>query len=276
MNFRPLALFTAVGIVVMANASPTEAFAQAATAQAPAVLKTGNEVLARYTQVTGGTENYKSIKSLLQEGELSIPAAGIQGTMTFKLSGDDKFVTVAEIPSAGMREASGILGETGWSDSPTTGTRLVEGKELDQLKGGLDMRQYYEPEAFYDEILLIEEPEEVDGDECYVVRMTRASGEVSYGYFSKESGLKVKSKTKAETPAGAMDIEAFFSDYKEFSGVLHATKMVQKLPNGMEIVITFTKIEPNVEFPEDTFDLPESVKKLVEKKKSKESEKKAE
>lgn len=268
MNFQRQIL-AATLVLAASTAFATQGFAQAATADALVPLKTGDEVLARYTEATGGADKYKAVKSLSQEASLSIPAAGIQGSISFKISGDDRFLTTAEIPSAGVKEASGILGDIGWADSPATGTRLVEGNELEQLKGGLNLQQYYDPKKVYDEVLLLDETEEVEGEECYVVRLTRPSGNISYEYFSIASGLKLKGKTTADTPNGEIDVESIYSEYKEFGGILHPTKLVQKLPNGLELEIQVKNIETNIEFPEGTFDLPENVKKLVEKKKEK-------
>ncbi len=256
ISFPSLAVLAALCLSAVA---PGIGQAQSATEK----LTTAKEVLARYVEVTGGVENYKAIKAISQEATMSIELAGIDGKMEMKYSGPERLLVKVDMGAAGS-ESSGVFDDVGWSDSLITGTRLIEGKELEQLKSQTDMRSYYEPESVYKEMEISEEAE-VDGKPCYVLRMTRKSDNVEYEYYSVETGLKVKSKITAETPMGAIPLETFYSDYKDFSGVKHPTKMTQKLPNGMEIVIKVSKFEANPQFAEGTFDLPENVKKLVDK-----------
>lgn len=237
-------------------------WAQPATLPAAEALTTAEAVLARYAEVTGGVDKYKTIEGIAQEATISLAAAGIEGKMEMKYAGPTRLLVAVNMGAAGT-ERSGLYDDVGWSDSLTTGTRLVTGKELDQLKSQIDLRQYYDPAAIYKEMELLGE-EEIDGESCYALKLTRPNGSVEHEYYSVETGLKVKSKMTAETAMGAIPMETFYLDYKDFSGVKQPTRMTQKLPNGMELEMTVSRYEINPEFEEGAFDLPESVKKLVE------------
>jgi len=228
-------------------------------------LTTAKEVLARYVEVTGGLEKYKDIKGMSQEATMSIAQAGVEGKMEMKYAGTDRLLVNVDMGAAGT-ESSGIFDGTGWSESAMTGTRLVTGKELEQLKSQMDMRQYYEPEAVYKDMELLDEVD-VNGQACYTLKLTRQSGSVEEEFYSVESGLKLKSKMTAETAMGALPIEVFYDEYKEYSGLQFPKVMTQKLPNGMEILFTLNKFELNPKFDDSEFEFPEGVKKLVEKQK---------
>jgi zinc protease len=242
---------------------PKTSWAQPATLQPAEKLATAQAVLARYAEVTGGVDKYKTIEAVSQAATISLAAAGIEGKMEMKYAGPTRLSVSVDMGPAG-KERSGVFDDVGWADSLVTGTRLVTGKELDQLKTQIDMRQYYDPATLYKEMELLEETE-IDGQACYALKLTKENDSVEYEYYSVETGLKVKSRMTAETAMGAIPMETYYHQYKEFSGIKQPTRMTQKLPNGMELEIKVSKFEVNPEFEEGTFDLPENVKKLVEK-----------
>jgi hypothetical protein len=244
-------------------AAPKISTAQPATLEPAEKLATAEAVLARYAEVTGGAEKYREISGLAQTSTLSLAAAGIEGKMEMKYAGPKRLAVSVDMGPAG-KERSGVYDDVGWSDSLVTGTRLVTGDELEQLKTQVDMRQYFDPAAVYKEMEIVGQ-EETAGQTCYVLKLTRTNGNVEQEYYSVGSGLKVKSKMTAETAMGAIPIEIFYHDYKDFSGYKQPTRMTQKLPNGMEMEIKVVSFVVNPEFEKDAFDLPESVKKLVDK-----------
>ena len=183
--------------------------------------------------------------------------------MEMKYAGPTRLRLEVDMGPAG-KEMSGIYGDVGWADSLTTGTRLIAGKELEQLKTQIDMRKYFDPKSVYKEMKLLENTEN-DDQECYALQLTRETGSVEYEYYSVETGLQVKSKMTAETAMGAIPMETYYFNYEDFSGIQQPTKLIQKLPNGLELEIKVVKFEVNPEFEESAFELPENVKKLVEK-----------
>lgn len=233
----------------------------------PAKLPTAAEVISKYVEVTGGLEKYKAVKSLKQTGTLSIPAAGINGTMEVKVASPDKVLVAVELPGAG-NESSGSDGTTVWSDSTMSGTRLLVDKEAEQTKREADFRRMYDPASVY-KSLEVTGVEEVEGEKCYELKITKDDGDTQMEYYSIKSGLQTKSISTAQSAMGPMEIESMAGEYKEFGGIKFPTQMTQKLPNGMEMVVEFSEIVVNPELPADTFALPEKIKKLVEKEKEK-------
>lgn len=228
-------------------------------------LTTAKQVLARYVEVTGGIEKYKEIQGIAQEGTMSLALAGVEGKMQMKYAGPNRLLLNVDLGGVGT-ESSGIYGDIGWADSTMTGTRLITGKELEQLQSQTEMRQYYDPESVYKEMEMVGETD-VNGQACYALKLTRESGRVEQDFYSVETGLKLKSLMTADTPAGSFEVEVLYNDYQEFSGLKQPVETVQKLPNGLEIVIKTTKFEVNPKIDDSVFELPEKIQKMVEKQK---------
>lgn len=261
MNLKNQPLLTFFAIVCGLIGSST-CWAQAATAESAQDTMTAEQVLARYVEVTGGIEKYKAIKGMLQEATMSMADMGLEGTMSIAFSGPDK--VLVEVDFGGLTsEKTGVSGDIGWAQSSMTGDRLISDKELEQLRIQGGMQQYTEPSEVYKSMELTGQ-EEVNGENCYVLKLTFKSGDVAYEYYSVKSGLKLKSKQTVDSPMGALEIESYFSDYQEIDGMKHAMKSTQALPNNMEMEAKITKIEINPTFSADKFELPAEIKKLVE------------
>ena len=260
MKLSLFSTFHAFGVALSVLAlGASEGRCQATTEK----LTTAKEVLARYVEVTGGVEKYKEIKGIVQEGTMSLALAGIEGKMQVKYAGKDRLLVNVDLGGVGT-ESSGVFNGTGWSDSTMTGTRLITGKELEQLQSQTEMQQYYDPESVYQEMEL-EGETEVKGQACYSLKLTRKSGRVERDFYSVETGLKLKSQITADTPAGSFEIDVFYDEYADFSGLKQPSVVTQKLPNGMDMVLKTTKFEINPKLDDSVFELPEKIKKMVEK-----------
>ena len=236
--------------------------------QAQEKLPTAEEVIAKYVEVTGGLEKYKSIKSMHQSGTMSIPVAGIEGTIDLKTIAPNKLAVSVELAGAG-NEMSGSNGETVWSSSTMTGDRILTGKEAEQTLLEADLRRIYDPASVY-KLMEVIGIEEVDGDKCYKLKVTRKSGEEQLEYYSIDTGLQTQSKITAQSPMGPVKIEVGVSDYQDVGGLKFPHKMTQTfVDQGMVIEVVMDKIELNPEFPADTFDLPENIQKIAAKKSEK-------
>jgi hypothetical protein len=64
------------------------------------------------------------------------------------------------------------------------------------------------------------------------------------------------------SPMGEVPTTTVLSDYKDFDGLLAATKTVQRIM-GVEQVITIAEVT-NMELTDDVFALPEEIKALME------------
>jgi zinc protease len=229
-------------------------------------LPTADQVIAKFVEKTGGLEKYKAINSLSQTGTISLPAAGLSGTMKMMAAAPNKILVNVSLPGAGD-EKSGSDGETVWSDSTMTGKRILTGKEREQILLEANFRRLYDPASVYESLKVIG-TDEVEGEKCYKVEVVKKSGDKQIDYYSAESGLQVKADIKAQSPMGALNIETYLADYKDVNGILMPHRITQKfVDNGMEMQVEMSEIKINPELGDDAFKVPADIQKMIDKKK---------
>ena len=229
-------------------------------------LPSADEVTARYVEVTGGIEKYKAIKNMHSIGTISIPSAGIIGKTEIKTVAPNKFNMSMEMDGAGS-ERAGTNGEIVWAESTMMGNRLVEGEEADQMAIEADLRRFYDPLKVYKSLKVVG-IEEISGEACYKLEVERNSGNLDYNFYSIDSGLLVASKVVSESPMGKMKVDSTYSDYKDIGGIIFPHKSTMKLEASLPLETNIEEIKINIEFAKGTFDLPDSIKKIVEQKTS--------
>lgn len=231
-------------------------------AAADDALPKAETVLDHYVEVTGGKAAYEKRKTEITTGTFEMPAQGLKGTMTRYSAAPDKSYSVIELEGIGKME-QGTLNGIAWDKNPMLGPRIKSGEEKAQglreaiFNGAMNWRKAY---SKVETVGL----ETLDGDECYKLVLTPAEGKPETTYFSKKTGLQVKTTTTAVSPQGEVPVEVTVSDYKEFAGVLQPTKMLQKAA-GLEFTITIDSVKVNPDLPADRFEPPAEIKALMNK-----------
>lgn len=226
-------------------------------------LPKAEALIEKFIEAIGGRAAHEKLINSVAKVKIEIVGQNISGTVTAYTAKPDKFYSLAELSGFGKIE-EGTDGKVYWSNSMIQGPAVKEGKEKafaersSRFNGVLYWRELYKSVETLG-------TESVDGRECYKVQLTPPDGKPEIWYFDKENGLHLKTDMRIETPMGEIPAEAFMSDYKEVSGVKtpHAMRVIAM---GGERRITTESIEYNVDMPKDRFDLPDDIKKLLEKK----------
>ena len=123
----------------------------------------------------------------------------------------------------------GTNGEVVWELHSMTGPRIMEGREkaLMLLQFNFDETNY---QQCYDTIECVG-MEQVEGEVCYKVIQTPKQAEPITVYYSKESGLAVKSTYTLGDQSEKIKVENLASDYKEVGGILYPHHAVHKAMN---------------------------------------------
>lgn len=236
----------------------------ASAAQAQQDLPTGQKVVDRFVEATGGKEKYEAVQTMTAKGTFLIQQAGREGTLEIHYEKPDKIRINLEIPGLGKIE-KGNLGDVAWEMSAVTGNRLLQGEEARRFREIASMKTTYDPSSVYESI---ENTgiEQVDGEPCYKVTMKRKGSDVEDAtYYSVETGLAIKSVTHEATPAGPVTAHTTFSDYKEIDGIKTPMRQVQELAGlGMTQEIKIESLRYNEPIEESVFELPEPVRQLVQ------------
>ena len=241
----------------------TTTAAQPQTTATTSSLPVGRTIIDRYVQAIGGRDAVMRHRSIRYVGTFEMPAAGMKGNLTLVQAAPNKMAMVVDLPGMGQM-VSGYDGTVGWSVNPVQGPRVLEGKELEQL------RENAGPAAMLRSPDRVRSAETVEltslgGQPCYKVKITYHSGRESFDCYSPATGLMVGATTTQESPMGSVQVTTLFDDWKEFGGLRTPTKQrLQML--GQEQVLTIDRLE--FDHPEDAkvLEIPEQVRPLVKPK----------
>jgi len=241
------------------------ALAAAGAAQAADdALPEAATVLDHYIEVTGGKEAYAKHTSEIQSGTLDYSAQGVKAKITRYASEPDNYLASVEITGIG-RVDTGVTNGIAWENSVVLGPRIKSGDEKAlamqeaTFNGTLNWRKLF-PKVETAGV------EAVSGEECYKIVLTPKEGRTETMYFSRKSGLLVRSSTVAATQMGDVPVEMLYSKYIEANGVWFPSVITQKAA-GQEFTITIEEVRVNVDIPVERFALPDEVRAILDKAK---------
>lgn len=219
-------------------------------------MPTGESLLQRYIDRSGGAAAYANAKNMSMSGTVEMAGRNISGTVTIFEEGEKSY-TAMDFPGIGKVE-EGYDGETAWEDSALEGPRILAGDEKASAKRAATLalitswREVYKDAHTAGEV-------DVDGKPAWKVEMTPKEGRPETFFFDKESGLLVRISAVLSTAMGEIATEATMSDFRPVDGILTPFVMTEKAMS-QNIVMRFSKIAYNAEIPPNRFDLPPAVK----------------
>jgi hypothetical protein len=253
--------------LAFAGSAAALAFAQTQTptpaAAAQASLPPAEEILKKYREAIGGEEAIRSHTVRSVSGTFEIPAQGMRGELVVLAAAPDRMRLTITLPGLGEMQR-GFDGKVGWSVDPAIGPRLLDGRELDELKHSADFYDDLHDASKYSSVTVVGKTM-FEGQECYEVKLVRASGFEYTEFFSLSTGLLAGVKMNASSQLGSVPVTTAVSEYKPFGGVLAPTITRQRMM-GLESVTTITAVSYDAIDPK-TFELPASIAALAAQKK---------
>jgi len=250
-------------IVGVAGAGALAMGTGVALAQAPAApLPTGDAVLARHVEATGGVAAYDAIKNRVVHARMELMGAGVVIALTVYAAPPAAFYTLAESEATGRIE-SGVSDGVVWENSAMRGPIVKDGAERDDaLRDAV-----FDRIAHWREHLKSAEgtgEADVNGKPAFRVVATPKAGSPQTLYFDKESGLLVRIETTVTTAGGAVPVVAEPGDYRKVDGIMMPFRNRMQVM-GQQRVVTIEQVEHNVALPADRFALPAEIKALIKK-----------
>ena len=230
-------------------------------AQAPATpgLPSAESILDRYVEATGGKAAYEQRTSEVAKGVLEFPAQGLKGAITRYSASPGRYFASLDIPGLGAIEM-GVKDGVAWENSLVLGPRIKSGTERAEALREATLNSTLLWRDLYPQVETVG-TDTVNGEECFLVRMTPAEGSPQTMCFSKATGLGLKISTTAANQMGDVPVEMIIASYKNFGGILAPERLTQKAA-GQEMSIVIQSIEVNAAIPEKQFDLPAAVEVL--------------
>ena len=264
----PLTLASIAATLALATV-PVPAAAQAAAppVKAPAAqakpdttaLPSARTIIDRHVEAIGGRKAVLAHTSSHATGTMSIPSAGMTGTLDVYSAKPDK--TVVRITLGGIGEiAEGFDGTTAWSIQPMTGPALAQGKELEEKKFDADFYSELHDPARYTSMKTVEKTT-FEGRPAYKISLVRKNGGEDFEFYDVETGLKAGTTATRDMPMGSVTVTQIQADYKKFGDMLLPTTLKQTAMGATQ-VLTFTSVEFDTVSPA-VFELPAAIKALV-------------
>ena len=240
-----------LGIPALSAQEKTVAAENAAKAELPSA----ESILEKFIEVTGGAEAYKKIKDTVAKGVFD---AGMKLNITIYSAKPSLRLMELEMPGMGKQQPLGVNGDVVWSYN-AMGEATLNKKAATLLPDVM-----FDEEDWRAKIKGAETngAETVEGEECYKVALAPIAGIQKTRYFSKTTGLLVRTDKALETEKDIM--EETYKDYKKVDGVLTPFQIIQKA-QGQTITTTFNEIKNNTDIPKSTFEPPAAVKALLGK-----------
>jgi len=204
---------------------------------------TGDEIIQKYLENTGGMENYQNLKTLKMEGKSFLGQAS--GDIVLAQMAPNKHYMKWSSPQFEVLVASD--GEQIWSKYPTVpGYIFAEEEDLPKELEKMRISPYIDYKERGAKAELVGE-EKVKGQDVYNVRYIQAAGDTTNLYFAKSNFYLLK----ASSPQG----EQVYEKYKEVDGFTMPHKMTSSQA-GQRIMTVLTSIEINPELADSLFAAP--------------------
>ena len=254
------ALLAALPVGLRAQAAATAAKPAAATS---APMPAAEEILKRYRTAIGGEAAIKKHTSRVIAGSFEILGQKMKGDLKITAAAPDRLHLTISLPAVGDLER-GYDGRVGWSLDPAVGPRLLEGKELDELKHSADFYDdLHDPKSFSSVTVIGQNV--FEGADCYEVKLVRNTGFEYTEFFDVKTGLLAGMKMNATSQMGTIPVVQVVSEYKSFGGVLSPTVTRQRMM-GFESEMTISSVSFDPVDPK-AFDLPPAIAALVKQQK---------
>ncbi len=234
--------------------------ALAPVARAAADIVDPYEVLERYHEALGGLDRVKAEETLHFEATLSV--AGLEGTISHWEVRPDRSRTYVDLVV--FTQTTGDNGTTAWEVG-------MNGKlRIEQDPGALARREVSRRLALFEHLdpasdiftVSLEGVEQIDGADCYVVRVASESDHVERVWYIDVADFLMRKSIDIRPD---MQQHAVHSDYRDVNGVLHAFRQdIEVLPIGQKQTIVTTLLETNVDIDPALFEPPaEDVRDFV-------------
>jgi len=236
--------------------------ALAGSLAAAQALPKAETILDRYVEVTGGKAAYQKHSHEKMTGTITIPEVGMTGNLTRYALAPDKEYSILQLGPLGKAE-SGFSNGVSWEKNAITGPRVKSGDEREQAAREATFNSQLEWRKLFPKAETLGS-ETVNGEDCYKVLVTPAAGKPETQFYSKKSGLLLKTNATAVSQMGEVPVEVEVSDYKNFDGVLYPTRSKSKMgPHQLNITITDVSFDDPISA--DLFELPAEIKTLIDK-----------
>ena len=226
-----------------------------------ASAQTVDEVIGKHIAALGGKEKLASLKTAKITSSLDMQGMKLPIVVTVV---NNKSVR-SEVTFQGMSQVSAMSDGSGWYISPFQGKTEPEKMNEEMLRESKEQSDLSGPLFNYKEkgnqVELVGK-EEMEGTDVFKLKVTLASGNISYQYIDATSFLMLKETKKQKFQDKEVESETLFSNYKMIDGINFAYAIeIRQAGESTGKMMTIENVELNLKVDDSIFKMPESVKK---------------
>lgn len=204
--------------------------------------QTADEIISKYITYIGGESAWKKVRTITSSGEYNY--GGMPFPFTTYSKAPDLYKLI--VPYNGKYYAQAFDGHKGWKiDAFKNETKptLLSGKEARALANEADVEllsPFIDYKSKQHSVALLEK-DTASARTCYVIRLTRQSGEVEDYFFDDETFVLVLKKAIAKnTELQRAPLRISYSDYRNIKGLRIPFRTVCD-SEGQTILVITTK-----------------------------------
>jgi hypothetical protein len=204
---------------------------------------TAQTVLEAYVKAIGGADNIGKVKSFETVGKFGIGPMTLD--MTTKMKDNAKLLMSVKMGANEMMKqvydgSKGVMIQMGQK-------MPMEPEQLAEAKAQTDML-YEIHYANYGVTAALKGIDKYNGEDVYVMEVTKKDGSMITEYYSVSSSLKLRTLA-VETEEGETNTsETLIKEYKDVNGIKFPSKITQNMgPQSFEITVNDIKINPKLD-----------------------------
>ncbi len=218
MKFKQI-LLTVILIIVAASFS---------------IAQSLDDVISKHLNALGGADNMRKISSLIMKGNINQGGTKIPIIIT----AINKKAFKVEFTFNGMTGYQVLTDTAGFGFNPFAGQTKAEPITQDEVKKSQDQLDILDEFLDYkDKGTTLEDlgTDDVEGTECYKIKLTLKGGKEKTLYLSKENYLTIRATEKNEINGKEMESTTDYSNYKKTGDVLMPYALNSSLQGQIEI-----------------------------------------
>lgn len=200
--------------------------------------QTAEEIIQRHFEVTGGTEAWNNLNSMLIEGQVSIDVSDVVSILIEHRR--PYFKRVSYIVDGKEMLSEGYDGEQAYTYNELNGKfKKLDNYTIDAFE--TDILNYYK-KGFK---VQLEGEEMINGNNTFKIKLTKNTVE-DYYWFDTKTYQLLREQNAIET--------VNYSDFRKIGKLTFAHRMEATPVGGKEYVVIFDKIVPNAAIAEERFE----------------------
>ena len=215
----------------------------------------GEAILARFVEVSGGESAIRQKTARLSKGRISVPAMGVNGDLEILQATGGKTVQTFVL-GPGISATMGTDGSLAWMNIPGIGVQEMEGDQRRQFMEDVDLFRMLQLGKRFTKTE-VKAPQKLGAVECDVVLGTTKEGKTETLCFERSTGLLLRWDREMLTQTGSWAPgETWWEDYRTVDGLKLPFKIRQPKPESGAFEIEISEIQHGVPTPGEKFKKP--------------------